>query len=66
MIAVQLEMEEWQRLLAIVAQAPWATANPLIMAIGEQLRVRSESAAAAAKHGNGGDPEAAPLEGRSE
>ena len=41
MIAVQLEMEEWQRLLAIVAQAPWATANPLIMAIGEQLRAQT-------------------------
>lgn len=44
MIAVRLEMEEWQRVLAILAQAPWAAANPLIMAIGEQLRVAAQAA----------------------
>jgi hypothetical protein len=38
MIKVQMSMEDWQRVLGILAQAPWATANPLIMAIGEQLR----------------------------
>ena len=38
MIAVQLDLEEWQRVLAVLAQAPWSTANPLIMKIGEQLR----------------------------
>lgn len=44
MIAVRLEMEEWQRVLAILAQAPWSAANPLIMAIGEQLRVAAQAA----------------------
>jgi hypothetical protein len=38
MIAVQLDLEEWQRVLAVLAQGPWSTANPLIMKIGEQLR----------------------------
>jgi hypothetical protein len=35
---VELELEEWQRILAILATAPWAQANPLIMKLGEQLR----------------------------
>ena len=38
MIAVKLELEDWNRVLAVLAQAPWATVNPLIMSIGEQLR----------------------------
>ena len=38
MIEVRMELDEWQRVLAILAQAPWSAANPLIMAIGEQLR----------------------------
>lgn len=38
MIEVKLDSDEWQRVLAILAQAPWAQANPLIMKIGEQLR----------------------------
>jgi hypothetical protein len=37
-MTVNLELEEWQRVLAVLAQAPWAQANPLIMKIGEQLR----------------------------
>lgn len=38
MLSVQLEVEDWNKVLAILAQAPWAQANPLIMAIGGQLR----------------------------
>lgn len=38
MIAVKLELEDWNRVLGILAGAPWATANPLIMQIGEQVR----------------------------
>jgi hypothetical protein len=37
---VQLEDEEWQRVLGILAQQPWQLANPLIMRIGEQLRMQ--------------------------
>jgi hypothetical protein len=56
---VRLELEEWQRVLAVLAQAPWATANPLIMKIGEQLRMQEPAAPAPAK-GNGAAVEAAP------
>lgn len=45
MIPVQLGMEEWQRVLAVLAQAPWNQVNPLIMSIGEQLRAHGEMAA---------------------
>jgi hypothetical protein len=38
MSTVQLEDEEWQRVLTIIAGAPWNVANPLLMKIGEQLR----------------------------
>jgi len=46
--------------LAVLAQAPWAQVNPLIMAIGEQLRAGQN--AAPARRGNGMDAEAAPGE----
>jgi hypothetical protein len=65
-MTVDLDLEEWQRVLGILAQAPWATANPLIMKIGEQLRATAETAAkrdAAARRGNGADAEAAPERG---
>lgn len=42
MIAVKLELEDWNRVLAILAQAPWATVNPLILAVGEQLRQQAQ------------------------
>ena len=38
MVKVELDAEEWQRVMAIIANAPWSTANPLLMKIGEQLR----------------------------
>jgi hypothetical protein len=58
MIEVRLPIEQWQQVLAILATAPWSTANPLIMALGEQLRARTESAAVARRTGNGADAEA--------
>ena len=45
MIEVRLDAEEWNRVLAVLAQAPWNQVNGLIMSIGEQLRARSEMAA---------------------
>lgn len=45
MIPVQLDIEEWQRVLGVLAQAQWSVANPLIMKIGEQLRAHSEMTA---------------------
>jgi hypothetical protein len=38
MPAVQLDDEEWQRVINIIAAAPWNVANPLLMKIGDQLR----------------------------
>jgi hypothetical protein len=43
MIEVRLPIEEWNRVLAILARAPWAEANPLIMALGDQLRAQASS-----------------------
>ena len=45
MIEVRLDNEEWQRVLAVLAQGSWATVNPLIMRIAEQLRAHGELAA---------------------
>lgn len=41
MLLVKLEQEDWNRVLAVLSQAPWNVANPLIMAIGEQLRAQT-------------------------
>jgi hypothetical protein len=61
MIEVRLPLEQWQQVLAILATAPWATANPLIMALGEQLRARTTAAPEGVRpRGNGADAEAAP------
>lgn len=38
---VKLTEEAWQRVLQILANAPWSTANPLIMAIGQQLAAQA-------------------------
>jgi hypothetical protein len=35
---VNLEDDEWQKVMGCIAQAPWNVANPLLMKIGEQLR----------------------------
>jgi hypothetical protein len=39
MPTVSLDNEDWQKVMAILAQAPWNVANPLLMKIGEQLRL---------------------------
>jgi hypothetical protein len=41
--AVHLDDEEWQKVMAIIAQAPWNVANPLLMRIGEQLRAGKDA-----------------------
>ena len=41
LLKVELDFEEWQRVLQLLSQAQWFVANPLIMKIGEQLRVSS-------------------------
>jgi hypothetical protein len=37
---VALDPEEWQQVMGLIAEAPWRLANPLLMKIGEQLRVQ--------------------------
>jgi hypothetical protein len=59
MIEVKLPLEQWQQVLAILARASWAEANPLIMAMGEQLRARTAAPEAVRPRGNGVDEEAA-------
>jgi hypothetical protein len=57
---VRLDLDEWQRVLGVLAQAPWATANPLIMKIGEQLRMQEPPPEGVRSRGNGADAEVAP------
>ena len=40
-MTVNLDFEAWQRVLALLSQGPWRDANPLIMAIGDQLRAQT-------------------------
>ena len=60
MIPIQLDMEEWQRVLAVLAQAPWSTVNPIIMKIGEQLRAQAGRDNAVQQGDRRGDGAAAP------
>lgn len=41
MAAVELKDEEWQQVLGMISMAPWRDANPLLMKIGEQLRLQA-------------------------
>jgi hypothetical protein len=54
---VRLDLDEWQRVLGILATAAWATANPLIMKIGEQLRMQEPAPEGVRPRGNGADAE---------
>lgn len=40
-VKVELEMDEWNRVLAMLATQPWVQANPIIMRLAEQLRLTS-------------------------
>jgi hypothetical protein len=35
---ITLEEREWNVVLQVLSQAPWATVNPLLMKMGEQMR----------------------------
>lgn len=52
-VAVYLPMEDWNKVLAVLAQAPWNVVNPLIMAMGEQLRSSQAAAAGPGLHNDG-------------
>lgn len=57
MLLVKLEQEDWNRVLAVLSQGPWNIVNPLIMAIGEQLRYQATAGAAVTPRPNGPDAE---------
>jgi hypothetical protein len=40
MPTVELDEQEWQQVINLIAQAPWTVANPLLMKIGNQLRTQ--------------------------
>jgi hypothetical protein len=46
MPSIELEDQEWGQVMAIISTAPWRDANPLLMKIGEQLRLQHTVAAA--------------------
>jgi hypothetical protein len=55
---IELSEQAWQQVLAILAQAPWQAANPLIMEIGRQMQAQTAAAVDAAnvnRRGNSGD-----------
>lgn len=66
MSVVDLSDAEWGEVMAIISEAPWRRANPLLMKIGEQLRVQHQPPGAQHAHGqridlnNGGNKEAQP------
>lgn len=41
MPSVELTEQEWQQLMALLAEAPWRVANPLLMRIGQQLNAQT-------------------------
>jgi hypothetical protein len=38
MAVVELDEQEWQQVMNLIADAPWKVANPLLMKLGEQLQ----------------------------
>jgi hypothetical protein len=44
MPSVELDDQEWQQVINLIAQAPWTVANPLLMKIGNQLRTQTPPA----------------------
>jgi hypothetical protein len=40
MMQVDLDHHEWQQVLGLISEGPWRVANPLLMKIGEQLRLQ--------------------------
>ena len=60
MIPVQLDMEEWQRVLAVLAQAPWSTVNQIIMKVGAQMQAQAGRDSSGVQGDRRGDGATAP------
>lgn len=55
-MTVNLEQEEWNRVLAVLSQGPWNIVNPLIMTIGSQLKEAQDARSNSGEHhGNAGE-----------
>ena len=44
MSSVELTDNEWGQVMSIIGDAPWKTANPLLMKIGQQLQAQITTA----------------------
>jgi hypothetical protein len=42
MPVIELEDVEWQQVLSMISLGPWRDANPLLMKIGQQLRLQAQ------------------------
>ena len=57
---IELEPEEWQRVLAILAQAPWSSVNQIIMKVGAQMQAQAGRDSAGVQGDRRGDGATAP------
>ena len=64
MPTVDLPETEWQKVLGLIAQGPWVQANPLLMAIGNQLRQQAGTGATQPNGPFEGEMDLKPPEGR--
>jgi hypothetical protein len=44
MPSVDLSDQEWNSVMAIIGEAPWKVAHPLLMRIGQQLQAQKQPA----------------------
>jgi hypothetical protein len=47
MPSVELNDQQWGQVMSILSDAPWKVANPLLMAIGDQLRAQFQASQSA-------------------
>lgn len=43
MATVELDEREWNQIMTMLSNAPWNIANPLLMRIGQQLRMQADT-----------------------
>jgi hypothetical protein len=53
MSSVELEDQEWQSVISIIATAPWRDANPLLMKISSQLQQQANIVPGKQKNADG-------------
>jgi len=60
-LTVTLEAQQWNQVIAAIAEAPYRVAAPLIQAMTEQLQAQASSEMSPGAHGNGFDTQPPPL-----